>query len=1611
MLFLTGVVLLTLFLVQERAFGVAYVSAGTGDWNTPATWAPEGVPGAGDSVTVAPGHTVTVSSAVTVDAVTIDGGGVLANNSTLSITGALNGAGSLNQGTSAVLALSAEGAPTVTTLDTTTNQPNTVDYNRTGVQTVRSITYSNLRLSGSGAKTWTPSTVNGALTIAGTATYTTSGNVVLGGDLNVQGGAFSVGHQVIVNGGTTLSGGTFTITGGVAANTNRRFAGDVTINGGTWDNAANLAVLLEGSLTYVSGTFTSGTQIYTMTGGGALLSGSLLVNALTVSGTGNISATGSPTVGALAITSPATVTNDGALTVTTSLTGTGTLINGANRTLSYEGTGAPAPVFDMTTNTPNTFAYNRSAGGNQAIKTNTTYHHLLLAGTDAKTGGASSVVNGNLTVSGSAQWTRTTSAYELLGNLVVDSDHATPITGSSGVLTFSTPNPATATVITGSSAVALTLGVVAFDNQSGVSSSKTLDPTTVTVGGGASFTNNGTLTPTALTVSGSASFTNNSTLTATTLTVSGGGTFTNNNAAGTATVTGATSVGSTGTAVNHGTMVANGLISGAGSLVNRANATLEFGMSAANVPTIATLDLSTHTPNTVRYNLGAAQNIRAGTYSNLELTTSGVKTALGALTINGTFTLSGTAAFTTGAHSHVFAGSWVYDSAVATPLVATGSTISFNAPTPAAGTSISGAGVNTLAFATVNVNTASGLTVSKTITSTGPLTVSGSLVNASTGSITMLGGGGVTVANGGSLSNTGVLDLSSGGTLVVGSSGAASATNTGTLTVAGLVDGQGTFTNGVNGTLNYQNATAPTVTTLNLSTQTPNTVNYNLAGAQTIRAGIYANLTLGTSGTKTAAGGLTVNGTMTVSGTAAFVPLGATHTFGGNWVNGGSVTPGGLFIFTGSTAQISGAGTLAMSSMRVATGASVDSLVSISTTTELRVQTGSTLTLGGTVTGVGAFALEDGGTLGIRSSTGIASAGASGAVQTMGGRTFSGGATYIYNNNSGNPQVTGTGLPNSVRALTINNPQGVTLTNTVTVNEALTLTAGSLTNPASNVTVSVLPVVSGTTTVGQTLATTDGTWAGGPAFTYQWQRCSTACADIAGETANTYLLRSDDVGARVRVNVTATDGGTLTVSSLRTAAIMGAGGGGGGGGAPPPVPTATGTPAPPQVLSEPGIGDVLLDVDGVATEQLQVDGPTLVSVTSEGRALSVSVPAGALGTDGEVVLGAIADLEALVEVAPPPAGAAVIVGFIIQAATADGTAITDNFAEAVTITVTVPAADIPPGSTAETLTLVFWNGTEWVVTPATIVVNADGSVTATAQVMHFTAFGLFRQPSIAWSGQLPASGLAFSIWRGFTGTDPHVAAGFTTPAASAVWRLDSVTQRFIAWLRGAPPIVNQLLSLTSGEILILRIGDPPPPRAPRPPTSTPTPAATSVATPAPTGGGTTAAVTYTVTAADTLIGIGARFGVDWLQIATANGIAGPDYFIQPGQVLTIPTGSANPGSVAMLRTHIVRSTDTLSGIGALYNMDWLDIAAANGIVGPNYFIWTGQVLTILASPITPVGTGSGGGERTYVVGAGETLSEIAVALGVPWTVIAEANGIVGPDYSVQIGQVLVIPAN
>lgn len=87
------------------------------------------------------------------------------------------------------------------------------------------------------------------------------------------------------------------------------------------------------------------------------------------------------------------------------------------------------------------------------------------------------------------------------------------------------------------------------------------------------------------------------------------------------------------------------------------------------------------------------------------------------------------------------------------------------------------------------------------------------------------------------------------------------------------------------------------------------------------------------------------------------------------------------------------------------------------------------------------------------------------------------------------------------------------------------------------------PTVMGTPREGEVLRASEGEWIGTPplSFEYQWLRCGPSglgCADVAGATSASYALSSADVGMTVRVRVTASNAGGLSMaSSAPTAAV------------------------------------------------------------------------------------------------------------------------------------------------------------------------------------------------------------------------------------------------------------------------------------------------------------------------------------------------------------------------------------------------------------------------------------------------------------------------------------------
>ena len=104
---------------------------------------------------------------------------------------------------------------------------------------------------------------------------------------------------------------------------------------------------------------------------------------------------------------------------------------------------------------------------------------------------------------------------------------------------------------------------------------------------------------------------------------------------------------------------------------------------------------------------------------------------------------------------------------------------------------------------------------------------------------------------------------------------------------------------------------------------------------------------------------------------------------------------------------------------------------------------------------------------------------------------------------------------------------------------------GAVTNAAPDNTTE--PRITGTATVGSTLASSQGSWTGSPtSFAYQWVRCPQGgglpsgadCAAIGGATTTRYVVATADVDHRLRVRVTASNAdGSKTVASNATPVV------------------------------------------------------------------------------------------------------------------------------------------------------------------------------------------------------------------------------------------------------------------------------------------------------------------------------------------------------------------------------------------------------------------------------------------------------------------------------------------
>ncbi|HWF49613.1 MAG TPA: hypothetical protein VG294_03120 [Solirubrobacteraceae bacterium] len=143
--------------------------------------------------------------------------------------------------------------------------------------------------------------------------------------------------------------------------------------------------------------------------------------------------------------------------------------------------------------------------------------------------------------------------------------------------------------------------------------------------------------------------------------------------------------------------------------------------------------------------------------------------------------------------------------------------------------------------------------------------------------------------------------------------------------------------------------------------------------------------------------------------------------------------------------------------------------------------------------------------------------------------------------------------------------------NTCPISAYVAGSSGSTTPPPAP-TNTTLPSIAGTTTQGQAVSTSNGTWSGSPtAYGYQWQDCSStgaSCTNISGAASSSYTLTVNDVGHTLRAIVTATNaGGSVSATSIQSAVVLAP--------ASPPPPAAPANTAPPVISGAPTEGQIL----------------------------------------------------------------------------------------------------------------------------------------------------------------------------------------------------------------------------------------------------------------------------------------------------------------------------------------------------------------------------------------------------------------------------------------------------
>lgn len=420
------------------------------------------------------------------------------------------------------------------------------------------------------------------------------------------------------------------------------------------------------------------------------------------------------------------------------------------------------------------------------------------------------------------------------------------------------------------------------------------------------------------------------------------------------------------------------------------NFTMNKGGGTLYVTTTPTIsNTTTLTAGAINYNGGNQTMLKANHPGNVIISGTGTKSTAAAMTISGTLSIGNNVILSVGGFNFTVNGSTTIGGGAS-------GTLTFSSTT----------GTKTFAGrVSVNNGASWNSAVNENYTFRGGITNNG-IFTAGTGTYTF---------------NTSSQSLI--GTLVIPKIDVAGVTltNTNTLTVATTLSGTGTIRNG--GTLNI--GCSPSITSLDASTTTPNTVNYTGSG-QTVKTPTVSYYNLTSSGTASLAGDILVENRLTVS-SGTLSDAGYTLTVVENIVNNGTMSGTGKVMLSGgaSNHQISGTGQFGNFELDDVQGATLTADLSFNNT--LTVTTG-TLTIGNATTSLNITANNV-------SNAGTINVGAFDAVHTfIVNNITSAGVLDLYNNASQASNLTIAGTGSTISASTELNEVLINASSDLTVN-------------------------------------------------------------------------------------------------------------------------------------------------------------------------------------------------------------------------------------------------------------------------------------------------------------------------------------------------------------------------------------------------------------------------------------------------------------------------------------------------------------------------------------------------------------------------------------------------